>query len=383
MNLSKFNKKQSIIFSSNTAWYLYNFRRSSISAVLNIGYNVYCISGEDKFSKRLEQLGAEFIPLPIKRSGTNPFQEIYLIYFLIKNFKKISPLLVFNFTAKNNFYGAIAAKLLGINCINNISGLGTGMISNSKISLLMKFFYKLIRNFPIHTHVQNQDDFLFLESHKLINKKKSSLIPGSGIDTDIFNPNHFPEEKDNQKFNFIFVGRLLKDKGLIELYHAFEMLILDHPNVHLNIVGIIDTDNPSALDIEQIQMYDEHPKITLYKNIEDVKPFLASADCLVLPSYREGLSRSILEGMSMKLPIITTNVPGCSNLVQDNKHGFICEPQSSHSLYLALNKMALLSEATRARFGKAGRSLVKEKYCINLVIKSVLDIIDNLNYGKK
>jgi len=241
----------------------------------------------------------------------------------------------------------------------------------------------MIRNFPIHTHVQNQDDFSFLESQNLINVTKSSLIPGSGIDTEIFNPMHFCKERDNNKFNFIFVGRLLKDKGLIELYHAFEMLILDTPNVHLNVIGIIDTENPSTLDIEQIRMYDEHPKITMYKNIEDVKPFLASADCLVLPSYREGLSRSILEGMSMKLPIVTTNVPGCSNLVEDSKHGFICEPQSSQSLYLALRKMALLSETTRARFGKAGRALVKDKYCINLVIKSVLDIINDLNYGKK
>lgn len=366
-------KNNNIIFSANTAWYLYNFRRSSISLALNLGYSVSCVAGNDKYSEKLIALGTSFHPLKINKSSINPVSEIKLLMDIYKIYRKISPMVIFQFTVKNNLYGSIISKVLKINCVNNISGLGTGIIGDGLTSKLIKILYKVIQNFPFHTHFQNQDDLNYMKNLKLISSKVS-VIPGSGIDTKYFNPK-LVLEKNNEVFTFLYVGRLLKDKGLIELFNAMDNLIKEKFNIQLHVVGIRDLDNPSAIDSKTLADWSKKNYITLFDETDDVRQYLSSADCFVLPSYREGLSRSILEAMAMRLPVIATNVPGCRQLVQNDINGFLCEPKSISSLVKAMKRVTKLDINKRIQLGKNARKIAIQKFDVKLVEKSVSDCI--------
>lgn len=374
-------KNNNIIFSANTAWYLYNFRSSSISLALNLGYSVSCVAGNDKYSKKLIALGASFYPLEINKSSINPVSEIKLLVDIYKIYRKISPVAIFQFTVKNNLYGSIISRVLKINCVNNISGLGTGIIGGGLTSKFIKILYKLIKNFPFHTHFQNQDDLKYMKKLNLVSSKVS-VIPGSGVDTEYFNPPPVLE-KNNEVFTFLYVGRLLKDKGLIELFNAMDNLINEKFNVELHVLGIRDLSNPSAIDSKTIAAWSQKNYITFFNETDDVRRNLLSADCFVLPSYREGLSRSILEAMAMCLPVIATNVPGCRQLVQDDINGFLCEPKSISSLVKTMKRVAKLDTNKRIQLGKNARKIAIQKFDIKLVEKSVSDcIIAIKSHGK-
>jgi glycosyltransferase involved in cell wall biosynthesis len=366
-------KNNHIIFSANTAWYLYNFRRSSISLALKMGYSVSCVAGKDDYSNKLKDLGASFYPLNINKSSINPISEIKLLLDIFRIYRMISPAVIFQFTVKNNLYGSIISKVLKINCVNNISGLGTGIIEDGLTSKLIKILYKVTQNFPFHTHFQNTDDLKYMKKLKLIGSNVS-VIPGSGVDTAYFNPK-VVSANNNKVFTFLYVGRLLKDKGLIELFSAMRSLTQGKINVQLHVVGIRDLHNPSAIDSKSLAEWGEKKYITFFHQTDDVRQYLSSADCFVLPSYREGLSRSILEAMAMSLPVITTNVPGCSHLVEDGVNGFLCESKSIHSLARAMDRMTKLDLNKRIELGKNGRKMAIKKFDIKLVEKSVSDCI--------
>lgn len=366
-------KNNNIIFSANTAWYLYNFRSSSISLALNMGYSVSCVAGNDKYSEKLIALGASFYPLKINKSSINPVSEIKLLIDIYKIYRKISPVVIFQFTVKNNLYGSIISKVLKINCVNNISGLGTGIIGDGLTSKLIKILYKVSQNFPFHTHFQNQDDLKYMKNLKLISSKVS-VIPGSGIDTKYFNPT-LVLEKNNEIFTFLYVGRLLKDKGLIELFNAMDNLVKEKFNIQLHVVGIRDLDNPSAIDSKTLAEWSQKNYITLFDETDDVRQYLSSADCFVLPSYREGLSRSILEAMAMCLPVIATDVPGCRQLVQNDVNGFLCKPKSISSLVKVMKRVTKLGINKRIQLGKNARKIAIQKFDVKLVEKSVSDCI--------
>ena len=366
-------KTNNIIFSANTAWYLYNFRRSSISLALNMGYSVSCVAGNDEYSNNLKDLGASFYPLNINKSSINPISEIKLLVDIFRIYRLISPAVIFQFTVKNNLYGSIVSKVLKINCINNISGLGTGIIEDGLTSKLIKILYRVTQSFPFHTHFQNPDDLEYMKNLKLIGSNVS-VIPGSGVDTEYFNPKAV-SEKNNEIFRFLYVGRLLKDKGLIELFNAISTLIEKKINVELHVVGIRDLNNPSAIDSQSLEEWNKKNYITFFDKTDNVRQYLSSADCFVLPSYREGLSRSILEAMAMSLPVITTKVPGCSHLVEDGINGFLCDSKSIYSLARAMDRIIKLDLNKRIELGKNGREIAIQKFDIKLVEKSVSDCI--------
>ena len=369
---------KTIVFSANTAWYLFNFRSSSIKKVLDMGYSVICIAGKDDYSKNLEELGAQFISIPIKKSGLNLIQEFKLLKSLYSILKTVDPILIFSFTVKNNLYGSIVSKLLGLKCINNISGLGSGIINQSFATFIIKTLYKVTKNIPFHTHVQNEDDMEFMKANRLINQLHASVIPGSGVDTEYFHPNSNFVKKNlsSEAFNFIFIGRLLKDKGINELYEAMNLIISRHPNTHLTILGIKDFDNPSALSKNELSELDASKNITIYYEVDDVRGYLAQSDCLVLPSYREGMPRSILEAMSMNCPVVATDVPGCSALVSDGINGYLCDSKSHIALSSAMEKIMSLSPEDRKQLGENGRAIIEKKFSVSIVIKSVVDIIN-------
>ena len=301
-----------------------------------------------------------------------------LLWRFFKIYKKLKPDVVLHYTIKPNIYGAMAARLLSIPVISNISGLGTVFLDNSFSSKVGRFLYKIALKTPYRVFYQNSHDRDLFIFSKLVDEKKTALLPGSGIDTQKFRP--VSVEKKSDGVSFLFIARLLKDKGLVEYVEAARMLKLQS-GVKCYVLGAYYEGNPTAISKEEMRRWQEEGVITYLGVSDDVAAHIASVDCVVLPSYREGLSRVLLEAAAMEKPLITTNVPGCKEVVDDGINGYLCEVKDTISLLEAMQKMLSLSEDERHAFGKRGREKVicefEEKLVIDKYKKALLEIFES------
>jgi len=368
--------RETIVFSSNTSFNLYNFRLHLMRAFKNKGYKVIAVAPEDGEYDKLLKNEFEFYPVKhLNRKGTNPFQDIRLLLEYFNLFKKIKSDLVINFTIKPNIYGSISAGLLGIPSISVITGLGYAFIKETWLTKVIKVLYKIAFKFNKAVIFQNIDD---METLKNLCERKNYLIKSSGIDTEFFNPNRCVKKK-NEGFSFLFVGRLLKDKGIYELIEAFKKLKNEYLETELIIIGDVDEGNPNSLKKEELEQWVEEELITWYGFQKDVRPFYCMADCVVLPSsYREGVPRVLLEAMAMEKPIITTDAPGCRDVCIDGVNGFLVKPKDVESLYLAMKKAVEMGQEGLRKMGKKGREIVEERYEISKIVGEYVKIIENV-----
>lgn len=370
------NKSKRIVLSSNTAFSLYNFRLHLMRALKEKGYEVMAISPED--GKYSELLGKEFSFFPVKsldRKGTNPIKDLRLFFEYFLLFRRLKPDLVINFTIKPNIYGSISAGLLGIPSISVITGLGYVFIRESWLTKLVKLLYLLAFRLNRAVVFLNSED---LNTLRNLSKEKSFLIESEGIDIKHFD-SELCEEAKKDEFTFLFVGRLLTDKGIYELIKAFERLKKENPNVKLIIVGSPDEGNPNSVSKGELEKWMKEGLIEWHGFHEDVRPFYCMADCVVLPSYyKEGIPRVLLEAMAMEKPIITTDAPGCKNVCVDGVNGFLVKPRDVESLYLAMKKAVEMEEAELRKMGKKGREIVEEKYEISKIVSEYVKIIEEV-----
>jgi len=367
--------RKTIVFSSNTSFNLYNFRIHLMRAFKNKGYKVIAVAPEDGKYDKLLKKEFEFYPIKhLNRKGTNPFQDLRLLMEYFNLFRKIKSDLVINFTIKPNIYGSISAGLLGIPSISVITGLGYAFIKETWLTKVIKVLYKIAFKFNKAVIFQNIDD---METLKNLCKRKGYLIESSGIDTEFFNPNGCVKKK-NKGFSFLFVGRLLKDKGIYELIKAFEKLKKEKLNINLIIVGSPDEGNPNSISKGELEKWMKEGLIEWHGFQEDVRPFYCMADCVVLPSYREGVPRVLLEAMAMEKTIITTDAPGCKNVCVDGVNGFLVKPKDVESLYLAMKRMLELGNEKLREFGKAGRRLAEEKYSVEKIVGEYINLIETV-----
>jgi glycosyltransferase involved in cell wall biosynthesis len=366
-------KQERIVLSSNTAFSLYNFRLHWMRALKEKGYEVMAISPED--GKYSELLRREFSFFPVKsldRKGKNPIKDLKLFFEYFLLFRRLKPDLVINFTIKPNIYGSISAGLLGIPSISAITGLGYVFIRESWLTKLVKLLYWLAFRFNRAVVFLNSED---LNTLRNISKEKSFLIESEGIDIKYFDPELCKEAKKDE-FTFLFVGRLLTDKGIYELTRAYEKLKKEKPKVKLIIVGSPDEGNPNSISKGELEKWVKEGLIEWHGFQEDVRPFYCMADCVVLPSYREGIPRVLLEAMAMEKPIITTDAPGCRNVCVDGVNGFLVKPKDVESLYLAMKRMVELGDEKLKEFGKAGRRLAEEKYSVEKIVGEYINLIE-------
>ena len=281
-----------ILIIVNTSWNIYNFRKDLLISLINIGHEVIAIAPYDDYVKNIEALGIKCINIKINQQGTNPFSDCLLIYNYFKIFKNQKPDLILGYTIKPNLYGNIAAGILNIPVINNISGLGTIFIKNNFISYIGIFLYKFSLRFSSHVFFQNQFDRELFLSKNLISSNKSSVIPGSGVDVNYFNFNR----KVNKGKRFLFVGRLLKDKGVIEYFESALRVVKIFPKTEFLLVGELGYNNKTAIKNSLLKSYIEKSnQIKYIGKLDDLRPLYESIDVMVLPSYREGLSKSLIE----------------------------------------------------------------------------------------
>lgn len=361
----------------NTAWNIVNFRRNLIHALTERGYTVLAMAPEDEFVSQIESAGARFIALKqLSRKGTNPLQDMRLMAELRQLYKKEKVDIALHYTIKPNIYGTLAANMAGVRSLCTVTGLGYTFLSKGIASKAARQLYKYAFRKTDMVWFQNADDQKLFLKNGWSSPERTGLVPGSGIDTDFFHPRYNSPRKED-RFRFLFIGRLLYDKGIRELLQAFDLLSQSHPEVDLHIIGAYDTGNPSGLSQATFEKYlEKHPQVRYLGTTEDVRSHLATADAVVLPSYREGLPRVLLEGMSMAKPLIATDVPGCRETVIPGKNGFIAPVKEAQGLCLAMQQLIDLPKEEREEMAHNSRQLALDRFDQRIVIQRYLDWVE-------
>ena len=364
----------------NTSWNIFNFRIGLMNALVEEGYRVVAIAPRDEYSERIEDAGYEYHDIAISNKGTNPLEDIKLIYAFYKLYKEVAPDIVLEYTIKPNIYGSMAAKRLGIPVINSITGLGTVFLNEKFSSKIARQLYRVALATSKRVFFQNIHDRDLFVRMGFANRSKTEIIAGSGIDTEKFKPSKDQADNDDT-FHFLFIARLLKDKGLIEYVRAAEQIKngkAEGRKCKFSILGSYYPGNPTAITEVEMKKWEKDNIITYLGTSDNVASFISEADCIVLPSYREGLSRVLLEAASMSKPIITSDVPGCREVVVDGVNGYLCEARDSDSLAEQVEKILNLSEEEHREFGKKGREKVLKEFDEKIIIEKYLEVIKQI-----
>ncbi len=359
------------VLAANGAWNLFNFRRPLIEALRADGWRVIALAPDDGFADEVRSLGAEFVPIAIDSSGTSPIRDGRLFLGYWRALGKLRPNAFLGFTAKPNIYGSLAASWLGIRTINNISGLGTAFMRRGLLNWLVSRLYRIALRRSARIFFQNPHDLRLFVDTGLARADQAELIPGSGIDLERFEPAERASAR-GRPFRFLFVGRLLRDKGLAEYSEAARSLRLRRPDVECAILGFAGSDNRTAVPIDEVERWQREGHVTYLGDTQDVRPFLAECDCVVLPSYREGLPRSLLEAAAMARPMVATDVPGCREVVRHGDNGFLCEVRSAPALAAAMEAILELEPEDRERMGRRARAMVETEYDQALVVSAYM-----------
>ncbi|MBE8557263.1 MULTISPECIES: glycosyltransferase family 4 protein [unclassified Vibrio] len=368
-----------ILFTANTSWYLYNFRKSTINAFIKNGFRVVCLSPEDSYSSKLvSNLNCEWYHLEMDNKGSNPFHDLKLLCGMQRHISRINPDIIFNFTIKNNIYGTWAATISGVSVVNNVSGLGTAFINNNVTSKIVKLLYRLSQPFATKVFCQNPEDFELLVSEKLVDRRKLQLLPGSGVDTRKFSPTTRVSRNDRDRFKFVFIGRMIGDKGIYELIDATEKLREYRQDFELELCGFSDSENASALSAEQLSQLSRKDYINWIGSSDSIEQVYANADCVVLPSYREGMPRTLLEAGAMGLPSITTDVPGCRNVITHEFNGLLCDVKSASSLFEQMLTMLNMGEEHYDLLSRNSRQRIIDEFDEKFVIESALETVSEI-----
>jgi len=369
-------RSTTITLSANTSWYLFNFRASTIRALVAAGHRVVCLSPPDDYGPRLAQLGCEWRPLPMDNAGTHPGRDLALLARLVRHYHQLRPAVAFHFTIKNNVYGTWAAHALGVPAVNNISGLGTAFIRPGPVAALVRTLYRLSQPLAHRVFCQNADDLELLRQRRLVPANRLRLLPGSGVDVQRFHPSLRVERKSSVPLRLLYAGRMLADKGLHELMAAVDHINAQGVRCELSLCGFAGADNMSAIDELQLQQWAQHPGVRWLGPSDDMPAVYAQADAVVLPSYREGMPRSLLEAAAMGLPAVATDVPGCRHIITHGVNGLLCQARSTDALCEALEQLLAMTDAERAALGAAGRARVEAEFDEQIVIKKYLEAIE-------
>ncbi len=362
-------KKITIAIVINTSWNIFNFRLGLLQALKNQGYKIIAIAPRDDYSQKLQSMGFEYHHISMNNKGTNPVQDLKLLVAFYKLYKKLKPDVILQYTIKPNIYGTIAAKLAGCQTINNISGLGTVFLNDHFSSKLARFMYRCSLRFANRVFFQNPHDRQLFIEHKLITESKTDLLPGSGINVDKYKPSKRAHQQGSSCI-FLLVARMIRDKGVIEFVEAAGHLLNEGTDqvVEFWLLGDLYPGNPTAISADQLEQWQQDGVVKYLGHVDDVAAVIHKADCVVLPSYREGLSRVLLEAAAMAKPIITTDTPGCKDVVDHGLNGYLCAVKSSQDLALMMREFLLLEEQQRLKMGRNGRLKIERQFDEKIVI---------------
>jgi glycosyltransferase involved in cell wall biosynthesis len=375
-------QKRNIGIVANTAFNIFNFRLELIKSLQKEGYVVFAIAPHDKYVDFLKQNNIEFIELTkLTRKGTNPIYDIQLINELKKIYKQYKLDVVLQYTIKPNIYGTLAAKLTTTKTICTVTGLGYTFLNKNLISKIAHRLYQFAFYFADKVLFQNSDDLKIFLDLGLVNKNKTAIIPGSGIDVVKFHPDFCIKkitDFTDEPTRFLFIGRLLIDKGINEYAEAAKIVLQKFPTTEFHVLGEIDQQNPSAIKKQTLESWIENKYIVYHAHAHDTRPYICAADCVVLPSYREGMPRVILEAMAMGKPCITSDAPGCKDAVEIDKTGFICKTADATDLAQVLLTFITLKYPYKKQLGINARLRAENIFSTSIINAKYLEYLLDL-----
>lgn len=340
---------------------MYNFRRSLLCALIRAGYRVTVLApSDDTFRPLLEAAGCAFVPVEIQAKGINPYHDLKLCASLYFRLRKLRPDFCFFYTIKPNIYGCMAAGLAGIGHIAVTTGLGYTFIARNRVAAVARRLYKFAFRSAQQVWFLNEDDRKAFLKEKLVKQEKTFVLPGEGIDTDYFDGGRYAPEK--APVSFLLMARMLWDKGVGEYVAAARVLKKKYPDAVFRLLGFVGVDNPSAIPEPTIRGWVDEGVVEYLGTASDVRPYIAAASCVVLPSYREGIPVSLLEGSAMGKPLITTDTAGCRDTVDPGASGFLCRVGDAESLAGAMEKIIRMPEVDRRRMGLCGRKKMEREF---------------------
>ncbi|MCE9664004.1 glycosyltransferase family 4 protein [Halomonas sp. M5N1S17] len=368
-----------VVLVSNTSWYLYNFRRGTILALRESGYTVIGLAPQDAYSHRLvDELGIKHVPLPMEGKGTRLLGEGRSLLALANMLLRFKPTFVFNFTVKANIYSGLACRALGIPYANNVSGLGTAFLHDSWLYRRVRSLYGVANCGARRVFFQNQEDHDLFQSHGLLRETPTAVLPGSGMDTTRFSFSPLPAPVP---FTFVMIARLLGDKGVREYVQAAAQVRIDHSNSRFLLIGPHGASNCTAISEVEVQRWQAAGVVEVLGEQGDVRPFIQQAHVLVLPSYREGMPRTVLEAAAMGRPAIVSDVPGCRQAIVAGQTGWLCEVKSADSLAQCMKRCIALPQAELQAAGKAARVRIEDEFDERIVVEAALDCLHDARTG--
>lgn len=370
-----------IVMVVNVDWFFLSHRLPVALAAKEAGYDVIVAAADTGSSRKITGAGLRFVNLPVLEKNQPFFSELKMIGRLKKLYKELQPDIVHHVTIRPVLYGSIAARLAGVPVlINALSGLGYVYTGNSIKNKALRFVLdRMLRTGLKHKNsaliLQNRDDIELFQKRKIVQPENIELIRGSGVDTDLYKP--ADAEKKRDTVSVALIGRMLRDKGVIEFIEAAITLLDRGVNADFHLYGAPYASNPTSISENEMALLTKRKGIHYHGSVENISDELNKIDIVCLPSYREGLPKSLLEAASAGKPIVATDVPGCREVIDDGKNGYLVKPQNSD--YLA-EKMEILinSPELRKHFGQQGRDKVLSEFSEEIIVAQTLELYSKL-----
>lgn len=368
-----------VILTGNTTFKLANFRHGLIRQLIKFGHRVTIVAPPDSYVEQVVDMGCHFVPIKMERNGTSIISEAILLKNVYLTIRSLNPDAVFSYTIKNNLYFGICCRLFGKPFFPNVTGLGPAFNERGALSTAIRFMYRQSFKKAKKVFFQNSSDLETFLELGISQNNQAHLLPGSGVDLDKFIMRKFPEKKEGDEIVFLLVARMLWEKGVGIFADAAREVKRIYPNFRFVLLGPVDADSKSSIPYEKIKDWVEKGYVEYNGSTKNVLPHLYAADCVVLPSYyREGTPRSLLEAGATGLPIITTDMPGCRDVVKDGVNGYLIKPNDIKELSDALIRFALLDPHARQEMGNCSRDLIESRYDEKIVISSYISELDKL-----
>ena len=359
-----------ILVLANIGMGLYKFRKELLERLISEEHDVYISLPNDEYVPKLEALGCKFVNTNLNRRGTNPLADLKLLLDYVKLIKHIKPDIVLTYTIKPNVYGGIACRITNTKYITNITGLGTAVENQGLIQKITLNLYKLGLKKASCVFFQNEKNQKFFRDRK-ISKNHTYLLPGSGVNLEEYKFTEYP--KENESLTFLFIGRMMKAKGIEELLEAAKIVTSSYPTVQFDLIGPCEEDYS-----EKIDKLSNEDIVRYHGQQDNVKTYINRSNATILPSYHEGLANVLLESAASGRPVLASNVPGCRETFEEGVSGLGFEVKNVESLVNAIIRFIDLPYEKKVQMGISGRKKIENEYDRNLVIKAYLDEINRI-----
>jgi len=370
-----------VIFFANSDWYLYNFRIALARYLTGFGIEVVMVSPYGEYVSAITAEGFRWVSLDMNRRSTNPLTELGVIWRLAKILKSEKPDLIHNFTIKSVVYGSIAARIANVKCIvNAVAGLGFVFSNSGLQASVLKPIVRRLLKFAMggknsRLILQNPDDQVLFSNEKLVDSANIRLIKGSGVNTEVF---HLNTKQPAAVPIVLMASRLLLDKGVLEYVEAAKMIKASKLKARFILAGSPDEGNPASVTEADLKWWREEGMVDIVGHVADMSTMLKQVDVVVLPTrYGEGVPRMLIESAASGLPLVATNVPGCREVVINEKNGLLVEPNDIAGLVSAIRRL-LEDESLRSQMGKKGRELVLREFDEKVVFDKTFQVYQEL-----